>query len=157
MRRADAWTDPAVPAPVDDFEPQPVPQAAASDPGGMLRFAAMILGLTGVWQVAAGLVALTDPAYFAVSTAALPLHVSHTAWGWTHLVIGALALACCFGVLVGNRLASVVAVVLAVVSAAVNLVFLKAEPVAAILVISLDVLVIWGVTAQAPPPRRNVA
>jgi hypothetical protein len=147
-----AYVDPAVPpAAHDGFEPSPVP-LEASNPGGMLRFAAVILGLAGLWQALVGVAALTNPDSFAVSASALPVH-NYTAWGWVHLIIGLLALACCFGVLAGNALAAVVAVVLAVVSAAVHLVFLKAEPGAALMVIAMDVLVIWGVTtAQVPRP-----
>jgi hypothetical protein len=149
---AGAYVDPAVPPAADDgFTPSPIPQEV-SNPGGMLRFAAVILGLAGLWQAVVGLVALTNPDSFAVSAAALPVH-NYTAWGWVHLIIGLVALACCFGVLAGNALAAVVGVVLAVVSAAVHLVFIKAEPGAALMVIALDVLVIWGVTtAQVRPP-----
>lgn len=144
--------EPAVPPAADDFEPWPVPDAAP-DAGGMVRFAGLVLGLTGLWHAVAGLVALTEPAYFRTSSARLPVHVSYTTWGWVLLVLGVLAVAAGFGVITGNRVASVVAVVLAVVSAVVNLVFLKADPFWGVLIIALDVLVIWGVTAQAPPPR----
>jgi hypothetical protein len=145
--------DTAVPSPVDDYQAAPVPPPAA-DGGGLLRFAGLVLGLTGVWQVVAGLVALLEPDRLLVTAAALPLRMSYTGWGWTHLVVGVVALLCCVGVLARNRLASVVAVVLAVVSAAVNLVFMRAEPFWSVMIIALDLLVIWGVTAQAPPPRR---
>jgi uncharacterized membrane protein HdeD (DUF308 family) len=146
---------PAVPpADVRGAEPGVVPSAAA-EPGGMRRFAVLVLGLTGIWQVVAGLVALTEPGTFRTPARALALHVSYTTWGWVHLVIGILAVVAAFGILAGNRLAAVVGVVLAVISAVVNLVFLRADPGAAILVIVLDVLVIWGITAQAPPPRPS--
>lgn len=142
----------AVVPPADGFEAWPVPDPAP-DAGGMVRFAAVVLGLTGIWHVLAGLMALARPEYFRTATARLPSQVDDTAWGWLHLLIGLLAVVAAFGVVAGNRLASVVAVVLAVVSAVVNLVFIEAEPVGAFLMIALDVLVIWGVTAQAPPPR----
>jgi hypothetical protein len=72
-------------------------------------------------------------------------------------VIGVLAVVAGFGVFAGNRLASVVGVVLAVVSAVVNLVFITASPGAAILAIGLDLIVIWGITTQVPPARRPSA
>jgi len=143
---------PAVPPGFDDEEPWPVP-SPAPDAGGMVRFAVLVLGLTGIWGVVAGLVALIEPAYFRTSTARLPVHLGYPAWGWVHLVVGVLAVVAAFGVLAGNRLAAVVGVVLAVVSAVVNLVFVRAAPVAAVLAIGLDLLVIWGITAHAPPPR----
>ena len=148
-----AGVAPAVPpAADDDLEPWPVPDAAP-DAGGMVRFAGLILGLTGIWHVVAGLVALTEPSYFATSSARLPVHVGYTTWGWVYLVLGVVALGAGFGVIAGNRVAAVVAVVLAVVSAVVNLVFLRANPFWGVFIIALDVLVVWGVTAQAPPPR----
>ena len=149
---AGAGADPAVPPPAENFEAWPVPDAAP-DAGGMVRFAGLVLGLTGLWHALAGLVALTEPAYYGTATARLPVQVSYTTWGWVHVVVGVLALVAGFGVIARNRLASVVAVVLAVLSAVVNLVFLKADPGWGFLLIALDVLVIWGVTAQAPPPR----
>ena len=142
----------APPARFDDLEPWPDSNPTA-DPAGMLRFAALVLGITGIWHVIAGLVALGDPAYFRTTTAALPLHVSYQVWGWTHVIVGALAVAAAFGVVAGSRLASVIAVVLAVVSAVISLVFMKADPFWSVLIIGLDVLVVWGVTAQASPPE----
>jgi hypothetical protein len=149
-RPADARLVPE--AATDEGEPWPTGEPAA-DPGGMTRFAGLVLGLVGIWHAVAGLVALIDPTQFLTTTAALPLHVGYTTWGWTHLVIGVLALFAGFGVLSGNRLAAVVAVVLTVISAVVNLVFMKAEPFWSVMVIALDILVIWGVTAQAPRPK----
>ena len=147
-------TAPAVPPAFDDEEPWPV-DSRAPDAGGMVRFAALILALTGVWGVITGLVALTEPSYFRTSTAQLPVHLNYTTWGWVHVVIGVLAVVAGFGVLAGNRLASVVGVVLALVSAVVNLVFITAAPGAAILAIGLDLIVIWGITTQVPPPRPS--
>jgi hypothetical protein len=149
---AGASVDPAVPPPAGAFEARPVPDASP-EPGGMVRFAGVVLGLAGIWHAAAGLVALVDSAYYRTATVRLPVHVGYTTWGWVHLVIGVIAVLAGFGVLAGNRLACVVAVVLAVVSAVINLVFLKAAPFSSLVIIALDVFVIWGVTAQAPPPR----
>jgi hypothetical protein len=149
---AEAYVDPAVPPAAGDFEASPVP-GAVPEAGGMLRFAGLVLGLTGIWHVVAGLVALTEQSYYRTSADRLPVHVSYTTWGWVHLLIGALAVAAGFGVIAGNRLACVVAAVLAMVSAVLNLVFIRAEPFWAVMIILLDVLVIWGVTTQAPPPR----
>jgi hypothetical protein len=152
---ADARTSPAVD--LEDTAPAGTGPWAADDaaagPGGMARFAGLVLGLAGIWHAVAGLVALTDPAQFLTTTAALPLHVGYQTWGWTHLVVGALALFAGFGVLAQNRLAAVIAVVLAMVSAIVSLVFMKAEPLWSVLIIALDVLVIWGVTTQVRPPE----
>jgi hypothetical protein len=148
----DAYVDPAVPPATDRFEASPVPDAAP-EAGAMLRFAGLVLGLTGIWHVVAGLVALTEESYYRTPSARLPVHVSYTTWGWVHLLIGALAVVAGFGVIAGNRLAAVVGGVLALVSAVVNLAFIRAEPFAAVMIIILDVLVLWGVTTQAPPPR----
>lgn len=151
--RADRSSPAVPPAAFDDEEPWPVPDAAPNA-GGMVRFAGLILGLTGIWHAVAGLVALTEPAYFATATSRLPIHVGYTTWGVVHLVVGLLAVAAGVGVVAGNRLASVVAVVIAVLSAVVSLVFMRAEPGWSFLMIGLDVIVIWGVTTQAPPPRH---
>jgi hypothetical protein len=147
-----AEVDPAVPAPAGTFEARPVPEEA-SEHRGMVQFVGVLLGFIGVWHIVIGLVALTEPAYFRATDAGQPLLAGYEAWAAVQLVVGFLALVIGLGVIAGNRLATVGAVALAVVSAVVTLVFIRAAPFWGCLFLALDGLVIWAVTAQAPPPR----
>ena len=149
---AESGVGPAVPPPAGAFEARPVPDEAPEH-RGMVRFVGILLGFIGVWHVVIGLVALTEPGYFRATDAGQPLLAGYEAWAAVQLLVGFLALVVGLGVLAGNRLATVGAVVLAVVSAVVTLVFIRADPFWGCLVLALDGLVIWAVTAQAPPPR----
>jgi hypothetical protein len=83
-----------------------------------------------------------------VTQSGLVVNVDYNAWGWTHLLLGVLILVSGLGVLAGNLAARTVAVVLAALSALVNLAFLEAYPIWSIIVITLDVLVIYAVTVH---------
>jgi hypothetical protein len=74
--------------------------------------------------------------------------VDYTAWGWVHLIAGVVVALAGFGVMVGQMWARVLGVVLAVVSAIVNIGFLAAYPVWSAILITLDVLVIYALTVH---------
>ncbi|HYN97542.1 MAG TPA: hypothetical protein VES42_27205 [Pilimelia sp.] len=70
-----------------------------------------------------------DPGYYAVTPNGLLVEVDYPVWGWTHLVLGGIALLAGVGVLTGQTWAHVVAVVLAVIATIVNAAFLAAYPI----------------------------
>ena len=115
---------------------------------GWILFAGTMLILTGTFQAIAGLVGIFNHAYFAIPSKDLVVHVSYTTWGWTHLILGLLAVAAGFGVMVGQMWARVTAVFLVSVAAVVNLAFLNATPVWSTILITMDVLVIWALTVH---------
>jgi hypothetical protein len=129
-----------------------VPDEAPAGRGRTL-FTGVLLGFIGVWHAVIGLVALAEPDYYRATDAGQPLLGGYEAWAAVHLLLGLVALVVGVGVVGGNRLAIVGGVVLAVTSAVVNLVFIRADPFWGCMVITLDVVVIWGLTAQAPPQR----
>ena len=67
-----------------------------------------------------------------------------TAWGWIHLILGVTVAAAGIGLLLGQTWARVVGVILAVISAVANFLFLPYYPFWSILVILLDVMIIWA-------------
>src|SRR5689334_22823121 len=87
-------------------------------------FAGGVLGLVGLFQVLAGIVALAKSSYYTVPPRALAVHTSYTTWGWVHLILGLVALGAGGGLVFGSMVARVVAVALAVLSAVVNLAFM---------------------------------
>jgi hypothetical protein len=74
--------------------------------------------------------------------------VDYNVWGWVHLILGILAVATGFGLLAGNTAARVVGIVLAVVSAIVNLAFIAAYPVWSTIVIGVDIIVIYAIVVH---------
>jgi uncharacterized membrane protein len=60
---------------------------------GWILFAGVMLMMLGTFQFMAGLVALFQDDYFAVTSSKLVITMNYTAWGWTHMILGALAAA----------------------------------------------------------------
>jgi hypothetical protein len=115
---------------------------------GWILFAGVMMIMAGSLHVIAGLVALFKDEYFLVGKNGLTVSVDYTAWGWVHLIAGAIIGLAGFAVMVGQMWARVLAVVLAVASAIVNIGFLAAYPVWSAIIIALDVLVIYALTVH---------
>jgi len=125
------------------------PDAATSGWEGHEAFGGIVLVLAGGFHVLAGFVAIFNDAYWQVPSTELVVSVNYTAWGWLHLVVGAVAVGTGFAVLQGQAWARMVGVGLAVLSALVNLAFMAAFPVWAFLVIGLDILVIHSLLVRS--------
>ena len=111
---------------------------------GWVVFASTMMILVGFFQAIEGIVAIFDDGFYRVTEGGLVVEVDYTVWGWTHLLLGAVLIGAGAGVLVGNIVARGVAVVVAMLSAVVNLVFIEAYPIWSILIIAVDVLVIYA-------------
>lgn len=113
--------------------------------------------LVACFQIVEGLVAIFDDDYYRVGSNGLVVHVSYTGWGWAHLLLGLVIGVSAAGVLVGNVLARTVGVLLAGLSAVLNLLFISAYPVWSLIVIAVDVLVIWALTVHGGELRDRAA
>ncbi|MGY1808720.1 hypothetical protein ACI8AF_15235 [Blastococcus sp. SYSU D00669] len=113
-----------------------------------LVFAGVMLAIVGFLQALAGLTALFDEDSFAVPSTGLVVGVSYDVWGWTHLVLGAVAMVTAFLLLRGNLFGRILGVVIAVCSALLNLAFLPTHPWWSVLVIAFDVLVVHAITVH---------
>ncbi len=121
---------------------------------GWIAFASSLMVVLGLFEAIQGLVAIFDDGYYRVTESGLAVNVDFTAWGWTHLLLGLLIVACGVGVLGGNLVARTGAVILAALSAIVNLLFIEAYPIWSIIVITVDVLVIYALTVHGREMRR---
>ncbi|MET1019216.1 MAG: hypothetical protein ABWX62_04455 [Microterricola sp.] len=74
--------------------------------------------------------------------------------GWIHLIIGAALVLSGIGVFSGNILARTVGVIAAAVSLIANFGFIPAYPIWSLVVITIDVLVIWALTAHGKEMRE---
>jgi hypothetical protein len=109
-------------------------------------FAAVIMIVTGVFHVIAGLTAIIKDKFFVVTPNYL-LTFNVSGWGWIHLVIGALLVLAGIFVLRGNLLARAVGITMAAISAIANFLFIPYYPFWALLMIGLDVFVIWALAS----------
>ncbi|MEV6300614.1 hypothetical protein AB0M02_14500 [Actinoplanes sp. NPDC051861] len=120
---------------------------------GMVVFAGVMLLMLGSFQAIEGLVALFRDDFYVTTNNGLVIPMDFSSWGWTHLIIGVITALAGFGVLAGQMWARVVGIVIAVISALANLAFLPAYPIWSTIVIAIDVLVIYALTAHGREVR----
>lgn len=135
-------TGPAIPRQYAPAKPEPTGWV------GWIVFAATLALIVGVFDLIEGIVALFKDSYYLVAPSGLVLNVNYTAWGWTHIAIGAVLIATALGLFAGQTWARVVGVVIAVLSAIVNFAFIPAYPLWAISVIAIDIFIIYALTAH---------
>ncbi len=121
---------------------------------GWIVFAAFLMILNGVIGMLEGLMALVNDDYFHVTSSGLAVSIDYSAWGWVHLVLGAVLIACGMGVLSGNVAARAVGVLLAGLNAVVALVFIEAAPGWGVIVVLVDVVVIYALTVHGREMRH---
>lgn len=127
-------------------------RSASGDRGGgwygWVVFASVMMLMLGIFHAMAGLVAIFEDDYFVVTSNKLVVSADYTTWGWVHLVLGILLGVAGAALLAGQTWGRVVAVIVAVTSAVVNLAFLSAYPLWSAIMIAVDVMVIYAVTAD---------
>jgi hypothetical protein len=115
---------------------------------GWIMFGSLMMIMLGAFHMVQGLIALLQSDYFLVGENGLTIEVDYTAWGWTHLILGAVVFATGIAVLYGQVWARVAGVVIAMGSALVNLAFLAAYPIWSVMMIAFDVLIIWALAVH---------
>ena len=132
------------------------PQHSAKEPTawvGWVLFASIMLIMVGAFQAMMGVVALLDDGYYLVPGTDLVVHLDYSTWGWTHVGLGVIAVVAGLGILAGQTWARVVGVMLAVLSALVNVAFLAAYPIWSVLIITLDVIIIYALAVHGREVR----
>jgi len=120
---------------------------------GWITFAGAMMIMLGIFQSIAGLAALFNADYYHVRPNGMVLHVNYTVWGIVHLLIGVAIFLSGIGVLSGNALARGVGVVLAMLSAVVNMTFIPAQPAWALTIVTVDVFVIYSLVVHGAEMR----
>jgi hypothetical protein len=113
---------------------------------GFAVFAGVMLMMIGVFHCLTGLAAILEDEFFVVGRN-YAYELDATAWGWLHLIYGVILIFAGYGVFNGATWARVVGITLAAISAVGNFFFIPYQPVWAILIIALDVLVIAALVA----------
>ena len=118
-----------------------------------VRFAAIILMVNGLFSVLQGFAALFGPdTYYAVVEGDVFLF-NMEGWGWFNLILGALLIGTAFGLFVEAGWARVTALVLAAISAVVQMVLLPFQPWWAFIVIAIDVTIIYALVVRGAEIR----
>ena len=122
---------------------------------GFILFAAIMMIMAGVFQAIQGLVGIFENEFY-VQTRNYLLKFDATTWGWIHLLLGLLVAFAGWGLFSGRTWARTVAIILAVLSALANFLFIPYYPFWSLLLITLDVLVIWALAAHGGDLREPV-
>ena len=121
---------------------------------GMTTFAGVMLIIAGAFNVIEGLVALFQNEVY-VAGREYVFAFDLTAWGWTHVIVGAAVAAAGFAVMSGQVWGRSVGVGIAVLSMLANFLFIPYYPVWSLLIIALDFFVIWALIAYRRDPSLH--
>jgi hypothetical protein len=122
---------------------------------GLILFAAILMIMSGTFQAIQGVIAIFENEFY-VATRNYLFQFDATTWGWIHLIGGLIVAFAGWGLLSGRTWARAVAIILAVLSAIVNFLFIPYYPFWSLLIITLDIFVIWAVAAHGGDLRDPV-
>jgi hypothetical protein len=114
---------------------------------GWIGFASVMMIIAGLLQGLHGFVAVVNDEWVVFGNQA-NLYLDLSAWGWVHMGIGLILVLSGIGVLTGNILARTVGVIVASLSLIAHFLYLPAYPIWGIVVIAVDLLVIYALTAH---------
>ncbi len=117
-------------------------------------FAGVMMVTGGFLNAIEGFVALFRDDYYLVRPNGLVVNVDFAVWGWTLLIFGLLLIFAGYGVMAGQMWARVTGVIVAVVNSVVNLAFVPAYPIWAVIGIAIDVIVIYALVVHGREAKR---
>jgi len=120
---------------------------------GIGIFAGAALLTVGIFQFLEGVAAAAKDDVF-VSTPNYVFEFDLTTWGWIHIILGVVVAVVGGAILAGQRWALVAGIVLAILSALLNFIWLPYYPAWAILIIAFDIAVVWALSTIWADNRR---
>jgi hypothetical protein len=114
---------------------------------GWVQFAALLVLLIGAFNIVNGIVGLADDKYFVVTPDGL-LVGDYQVWGGVWLALGILEMLVAAGIFAGKQWARIVGIILLLLSAVGQIMFLAAFPVWGFLTIGLIVAAIHALTVH---------
>ena len=120
---------------------------------GWIIFAAIMMIVAGSLNLLYGIIAAVNDEWV-VWTNRADVYLDLSEWGWVHIIMGGIVLLAGIGLFSGSFLARTVAVIVAAISLIGNFFFIPVYPLWALIVITIDVLVIWAVTAHGGEMRE---
>ena len=128
------------------------PKAMVWADGGTI-FAAVMLTTVGVFQFLEGLSAVAKDDVF-VSAANYVFDLDLTAWGWVHMLLGALAIVIGLSIISGKGWALIAGIVIAMMSALANFLFIPYYPLGSMVLIAFDLFIIWSLSTVWSDRKR---
>ena len=122
---------------------------------GWIMFTGLMMLLLGGFHAFQGVVALFYDQKFLVTDDGLVVPADYTAWGWVHLIGGIIVMLAGISLLAGWRWARIVCVIVAFLSAIVNIAFLEAYPIWSAIMIGLDILILWALIVHGAEMKET--
>ena len=113
--------------------------------GGLLVFAAVLLGVLGLFNLLDGISAVAKSSFFIAGARFVVGDLR--AWGWTVLILGALQVLAAFGVMARNQFARWFGVTLLALNAVAQMAFIPSYPFWSLLIIAVDVVALYALCA----------
>src|SRR5512133_2685393 len=129
--------------------------AAGDGPRGVgwVTFATVLLGLAGVWNTIAGILAIADSRVYTNSSVYVFSNLN--TWGWIVLILGIVQLIAAGSLIAGNEFGRWFGIVAAGLNAIGQLMFVPVYPWWAIAMFTVDVLIIYGLVVYAGARMRS--
>ena len=124
------------------------PRPREAELGGWGAFASVMLFLAGTFSVLYGLGAVLNDEAVTVGGNGGVIVWDFTVWGWVHIVLGSAMVAVSVGLFTVKSWARWGAVAFASINAVTQITIITAFPIYALIVIALDVIVIYQLTAR---------
>lgn len=116
---------------------------------GFALFAGFLMILSGTFQIIQGLAAVFNDEFFIVG----PNYIYQfdlTTWGWIHVFVGIIIALAGLAIFSGQLWARIVGIIIALVSAIANFFYIPYYPIWAIIIITLDIVIIWALAGYNP-------
>jgi hypothetical protein len=123
------------------------PRLRTESQTGWIVFAALLLSVAGGFNIFYGLAGLLNDEVLHVGGRGV-LILDFTVWGWVHLVMGALMLITGFGLIAMSGWARWAGIAFALINALVQFASITAFPIAALLMILLDLVIVYQLTVH---------
>jgi len=121
------------------------PRYGGDRSGGLLVFAAVLLGMLGLFNLLDGISAVAKSSFFIAGARFVVGDLR--AWGWTVLILGALQVLAAFGVMARNQFARWFGVTLLALNAVAQMAFIPSYPFWSLLIIAIDVVALYALCA----------
>ena len=121
---------------------------------GWVGFAAIMLGLAGIWNAITGLLAIGDSRVFVGEQTFVFSNLN--TWGWIMLALGVLLIIAAFLVVQGSEIARWFGIVAAGVNAIGQLYFIPAYPLWGMAMFAVGILIIYGLAAYGGKRLRSI-
>ena len=121
--------------------------ARTTDYSGWAAFAGIVMFIVGSLDALWGLGAILNAAVV-VGGGHGAIVADISTWGWVHLILGSLVALTGIGLLIGSSVSRWVGVFLLAVNAILQIVWFPAAPLWSFLIIILDVVIIYQLTAR---------